>query len=209
MAINQTPPEKKVERVVKGDVIVRKKSSLAKIRDMFIAEDADKVGNYILADVLVPSIKRAIVDIIKSSADMIFGTKGSQQNNNGGTRYIYGGSASYVSYGSSQQSKQNKEPSRYDQFSKWDFSYVEFSKLDSAEDNKKDADTVVRTMCDIIEAYKRASVADLCELLGGIPYDYTAHDYGWTNLTSVVPIRIPGSNGYYLRFPKVSPIDKD
>ena len=87
MANAQKPPEKKVEQVVTG-VTIKKKSALAKIRDMFISEDADKVGNYILLDVLVPSIKRAIVDIIKSSADMIFGTKGSTST---GTKYTYGG----------------------------------------------------------------------------------------------------------------------
>ena len=86
MATTQKPPEKKVEKVVTGNVTIKKKSALVKIRDMFIAEDADKVGNYILMDVLVPSIKKAIVDIIKSSADMIFGTKGSQKS--GGTTRI-------------------------------------------------------------------------------------------------------------------------
>lgn len=206
MATAQKPPEKKVEKVVTGNVTIKKKSTFAKMRDMFIAEDADKVGNYILMDVLVPSIKRAIVDIIKSSADMIFGTKGSQKSS--GTTYTYGGIASHVSYGSiSQQNKQVREPT-YEQASKWDFSCVEFNWFDNAEDNKREADRVVSTMCDLIESYKSASVADLCEILGGLPYEYTAHDYGWTNLTSVVPIKIPGTNGYYLRFPKVVPVDK-
>ena len=86
---DKKPPEKKVEKVVNGNVTIKKKSALAKVRDMFIAEDADKVGNYILMDVIVPAVKRAIVDTIKSSADMIFGTKGSAPNS--GTKYTYGG----------------------------------------------------------------------------------------------------------------------
>ena len=97
MTTNQKPPEKKIEKVVTGNVTIKKKSALAKIRDMFIAEDADKVGSYILMDVLVPSIKKAIVDIIKSSADMIFGTKGSSKPS--GSTYTYGGTP-YVSYSS-------------------------------------------------------------------------------------------------------------
>ena len=58
MAEKNAPlPQKKVEKVVSGNVTVKKKSALAKMRDMFISEDADKVGGYILMDVLVPSIK--------------------------------------------------------------------------------------------------------------------------------------------------------
>lgn len=203
MATNQTPADKKIEKVTKGEVIIRKKSSFAKIRDMFISDDADKVGSYIVMDVLVPSIKRAIVDIIKSSADMIFGTKSTPSNT---TKYSYGGNASYISYGNSQKDKPQRDTNSY--YSPWDFSYVEFSRLEKAEDNKRDADEVITTMCDMISSYGNASVADLCEIIG-VPYEHTAYDYGWKNLVQVVPIKIPGTNGYYLRFPKATPIDKN
>ena len=40
--------KKDVKKVVKGKVNVKKKNDLAKVKDVFIAEDASKVKSYIL-----------------------------------------------------------------------------------------------------------------------------------------------------------------
>lgn len=188
MANAQKPPEKKVQQVVTG-VTIKKKSALAKIRDMFISEDADKVGNYILLDVLVPSIKRAIVDIIKSSADMIFGTKGSTST---GTKYTYGGTP-YVQYSSSNKKPETRDVSR----SQYEIGNFIFN-------SKDDADKIIDNLNDLIEAYGMASVADLCELVGA-PYEFVANKYGWKNLHDAISIRTP--DGYSLRLPKSMPLE--
>lgn len=191
MATNQKPPEKKLEKVVTGNVTIKKKSTLAKIRDMFIAEDADKVGNYILLDVLVPSVKKAIVDIIKSSADMIFGTKGSQKS--GGTTYTYGGTP-YVSYSSAQ--KQKPEPVNV--------SRSQYEVGDIIFENRADAEEVLSKLDELISVYGQASVADLCELVNA-PYEYVANKYGWKNIHDAVPIRV--ASGYSLRMPRSMPLE--
>lgn len=191
MATAQKPPEKKVEKVVTGNVTIKKKSTFAKMRDMFIAEDADKVGNYILMDVLVPSIKRAIVDIIKSSADMIFGTKGSQKSS--GTTYTYGGTP-YVSYSS--QSKSKPEPINV--------SRSQYEVGDIIFENRNDAEEVLNQLSELINVYGQASVADLCELVNA-PYEFVANKYGWKNIHDAVPIRV--ASGYSLRMPKSMPLE--
>ena len=188
MADNK-PSEKKVEQVVTG-VTLKKKSALSKIYDLFIAEDADKVGNYILLDVLVPSIKRAIVDIIKSSADMIFGTKGSSSS--GGTKYTYGGTP-YVQYSSSNKKPEPTNVAR----SQYEIGNFIFA-------SKDDADKVIDNLNDLIEAYGMASVADLCELVGA-PYEFVANKYGWKNLHDAISIRTP--DGYSLRLPRSMPLE--
>lgn len=188
MANEQKPSEKKVQQVVTG-VTIKKKSALAKIRDMFISEDADKVGNYILLDVLVPSIKRAIVDIIKSSADMIFGTKGSTST---GTKYTYGGTP-YVQYSSSNKKPETRDVSR----SQYEIGNFIFN-------SKDDADKIIDNLNDLIEVYGMASVADLCELVGA-PYEFVANKYGWKNLHDAISIRTP--DGYSLRLPKSMPLE--
>lgn len=201
---DKAPHEVRAKRTIQGEAVIKKKSTFAKIRDMFISEDADKVGDYILMDVIVPAVKRAIVDTIKSSADMIFGTKGSTSTS--GTKYIYGGNGPYVTYGSSSTKKQS-EPSvpNRDPF---DFGYIEFKKFDNTEANRADAELVVETMCDIIDSYKKAYVADLCDIIKA-PCEYTANYYGWTDLRDVAPIKIPGTTHFYLKFPKAIPLDKD
>lgn len=186
----QNPPEKKLEKVVTGKVEIKKKSALAKIRDTFIAEDADKVGNYILLDVLVPSIKKAIVDIIKSSADMIFGVKGSSSNS--GTKYTYGGTP-YVSYSSA-----NKKPEPIN------VSRSQYEVGDIIFENRSDAEEVLDKLGELISVYGQASVADLCELVNA-PYEYVANKYGWKNIHDAVPIRVP--NGYSLRLPRSMPLE--
>lgn len=190
MAKENTPlPQKKVEKVVSGNVTVKKKSVFAKMRDMFIAEDANKVGGYILMDVLVPSIKRAIVDIIKSSADMIFGTTGSKTSST--TKYSYGG-IPYVNY-----SSPNKKPEVPVARSQYEIGDINF-------ENRADAENVLSQMDDIIGTYGQVSVADLCDLVGA-PCDYAANKYGWKNLHDAVPIRT--AHGYSLRLPRSTPLD--
>lgn len=192
MAKENTPrdlPQKKVEKVVSGNVTVKKKSALSKMRDMFIAEDADKVGNYILMDVLVPSIKRAIVDIIKSSADMIFGTTGSKSVSS--TKYSYGG-IPYVNY-----SSPNRKPEIPAARSQYEIGDINF-------DNRADAEEVLSKMDELISVYGQASVADLCEMVD-VPYEYVANKYGWKNLHDAVPIRT--AHGYSLRLPRSMPLE--
>ena len=193
MAKGNTPnlPKKKIEPVVSADdVKVKKKTAFSKIRDAFISEDADKVGNFILMDVLVPNVKRSIVDIIKSSADMIFGTSGSSKNSSQ-TRYSYG-SIPYVSYSSA-----NKRPEISTARSQYEIGDIIF----------KDRDTALKVLTDledIIDAYGSANVSDLCELTSQ-PCEYTAHKYGWKDLHDAAPIMT--SDGWSLRLPKPKPLE--
>ena len=64
-------PEKKVEAVVSGGAKTRKKSEAKKLADTFISEDAGNVKNYILVDVLIPAIKKAVCDIVTNGIEMI------------------------------------------------------------------------------------------------------------------------------------------
>ena len=63
--------EKKVEKVVTGKVKTKKKSEVRKLADIFIPGDISNVKSYILMDVLVPAVKKAISDIVVDGIDMI------------------------------------------------------------------------------------------------------------------------------------------
>ncbi len=64
-------PEKHVEKVISGTVKPKKKSEMQKFADVFISEDVNNVKSYIVMDVLVPAIKKAISDIVTNGIDMI------------------------------------------------------------------------------------------------------------------------------------------
>ena len=59
---------KKLEKVVNGSVKVRKKSHL---KEALISEDASNIKSYIVIDVLIPAIKKAISDIVKNGIEML------------------------------------------------------------------------------------------------------------------------------------------
>ena len=61
--------EKKVEAITTATV--KKKGEMKKFTDIFISEDVGSVKSYILMDVLVPAIKKAISDIVTNGIDMI------------------------------------------------------------------------------------------------------------------------------------------
>lgn len=67
----QEQSEKKVEAVISGKAKTRKKGEMQKFADVFIAEDANNVKSYILLEVIVPAIKKAISDIVTTGIDMI------------------------------------------------------------------------------------------------------------------------------------------
>ena len=82
--------DKKIEKVVHGKVKTKPKSGARKLTDVFISEDAANVKSYIVMDVLVPAVKKAISDIVRDGIDMIlYGESRGRKSSS---------SSSYVSY---------------------------------------------------------------------------------------------------------------
>ena len=185
-------PEKRVGKVVQGTVKTRKKSEIRKFADVFIAEDASNVKSYILMDVLVPAVKKAISDIVTSGIDMIL-YGGSGRGNRTGTRMDR---VSYINYadrrpydrGTSSTSRP-REGFGYDDFV--------FATRPEAED-------VLAQMDALIEQYKMVRVTDLYDMVGKT-CDYTFERYGWTNLRTAEIKRV--SDGYVIKLPRALPID--
>ena len=93
-----------VQKVVTDKVKVKEKSLIKKFTDTFIAEDMNKVKNYIVQDVLIPAIKKAIDDIVANGIHMIlYPGSGRQSNSN-----IPGARVSYTNYSNTAFSSQHK-----------------------------------------------------------------------------------------------------
>jgi hypothetical protein len=66
-------PEKRATKVVRGPVKT-KKNEIRKFTDIFIAEDFGQVKEYIVHDVLIPSLKNAFYDVVVGGLKMsLFG----------------------------------------------------------------------------------------------------------------------------------------
>lgn len=182
--------EKKVEKVVTGAVKVKKKSDVRKFADVFISEDISNVKNYILMDVLVPALKKAVSDIVTNGIDMIlYGETGKSRRTT---------NASYVSY--------NRFSDRRDSVSTSGVrrATVGYSYDDITVDTRAEAEEVLSRMGDLIDMYGLVTVADLYDLVG-VTGNYTDNKYGWTNIRNAEPVRV--RDGYMLRLPRAMPID--
>lgn len=180
---------KKIEKVVSGNVKSRKKSEVQKFADVFISEDVSHVKSYILMDVLVPAIKKAVSDIITNGVDMIlYGESGHTKKSS---------TSSKVSYRSYYGRDNEKETS---QSRRGGFEYD-----DIILDSRGEAEEVLASMDEIIDTYGLVSIADLYDLVG-LTGKYTYAKYGWTNLSSASVIRAR-DGGYLLKLPKVLPLN--
>ena len=180
---------KKVEKVVHGRVRTKPKSGISKITDIFISEDAANVKSYIVMDVLVPAVKKAISDIVRDGIDMIL---------YGESRGRKSGSASgYVSY---------RDYSRSDDRDRFrdSRSRSSYAHDDIVLDSRGEAEEVLTRMDELIDTYGNVSVADLYDLVGKSS-EYTDNKYGWTNIRNAEPIRV--RDGYMLKLPKALPIN--
>lgn len=186
MENNHEPlPERRAEKVVSGSVKQRKKSGLSKAGSIFMPGDVDSVKSYILMDVLVPSIKRAISDIVCNGINMLLGEPNRGKNGSPAGRVAY---RQYYR----QDDRDYNRPRAQAQYS---YDDIEF-------DNRGDAEEVLYRMEELLDRFDVVSVADLFDL-AGVSSNYTDNKYGWTDLRSARVERVSGG-GYIIRLPRAT-----
>ena len=185
-ALTKNEPTKKVVKPI-AKATTKKKNKLA---ETFISEDASNIKSYILMDVLVPAIKKAVIDIVTDGISMLFYGDTSHGNRRSST------TASYVSY--------NRYSDRDRRDDRTSYGRSRYSYDDIILQSRGEAEEVLDRMSEMIDTYGIVSVADMYDLVG-IATNYTDNKYGWTNLRNAEPIRV--SNGYMLKLPKAGPID--
>ena len=179
-------PEKKVEKIVKGTVKSKKKNGIDRLKDNFISEDAANIKTYVVMDVLIPAVKKAICDIVKNGVDMILYGESGRSNRR---------PSEYVSY--DRRYLDRGDP----RFYKADRARIGYSYDDIILETRGEAEDVLARMDELIEIYGMVSVADLYDLVG-ISGNYTDNKYGWTNIRNAEPVHV--RDGYMLRLPKVT-----
>lgn len=184
------PPEQKpkLEKVVSGKAKTKKKTESRKFIEAFIKDDLGNIGSYIMGDVIIPSIKRTILDSVKALLGDIGGSKSTT-------------TASKVSYRSyyddrdvGRRTPYNAVPAR-----------AGFEYDDILFDTRGDAEMVLEAMCDIVTSqYGIVSVGDLYDLANISNDNYTINKYGWTDLKDarIVATR----DGYMIKLPRALPL---
>ena len=179
--------ERKIEKVIAGTATTKKKSEISKFASVFISEDVKNVKDYLIMDVLVPTIKKTIL----STIDMIL---------NGGTptytsgRSVGGSKISYGRFYDNPGSRRVNEPVR----SRFDYDELCFQ-------TRGDAEAVLDEMHNTIERYGFVTVAAMYDMADVSAPPYTSNNFGWTSVRSADVIRT--NDGYVIKPPKALPID--
>ncbi len=188
------PEEKKVEKVVKGNVKVKKKGELYKIASSIVCDEVSSIKEYIIYDVIIPAIRDTISDVIIGSVNMLFHGDAKAGRKGKGTN------ASRVSYRSFYDDRRDRRDRDRD-----DRREVIQSYDDVALESKADAEEVLDRMEEMIDQYGVATVADLFEMVGQSGNGYTDRNYGWTSLRTATIFR-DRHGDYRFKLPRACPI---
>lgn len=163
---NAPEPPEEVKKIISGEVKTRKPPWYKRLARGLVADDAQSIGDYLMTEVVLPSIRNLIADTVRGSTErLLFGSsrprgrRGERESLR--TRYDLMG----------------EEPRRL-------MSRESRSRHDFAEitlDSRAEAIDVIDSLEERIERYGAASVADMYDMLG-VSGSYADRNYGWKSL---------------------------
>lgn len=195
-SLNLNESERLNRIVSAGEAEIRKPRLEKKFLNVFISEDADSVGEYLVWKVIVPAIQGMLRDAGHGIVDTVFGT-GGRGNTNYSGRY---------------EGRRNYERSSYG-YTDYSSNYYNGGYASSYRNNRRydsrDTEVVFRsrakadecrdTLDEIISRKGCASVNHLSELIG-VDYDKAGDEEGWYNIARS---RIRSTrDGYVLELPR-------
>ena len=188
----------KIEKVVVGEVITRKKPLGRRFAETFLGGNLRNASDYVLFEVLIPAAKDALADGFSQGAErFIFGEVRSTSRRGG---YRTAGQTAYhrISNANSAARDRREDP-RERRRARASHNFDEFILASRAE-----AVEVLDRLHLRIEKYDFATVLNLYEMLGE-EGEYTDNKWGWTDLSKADVIRV--SNGYLLDLPRPEPVN--
>ena len=193
--------EKKLEKVVVGEVIQRKPGLGRRFRETFGGGDAKSVGQYILFEVLVPALKDTFTDMVSQGVErMIYGEARSSSRRTGRSPSS-GSNLGHVSYNRYATPPWRREEPREERRPK---ARASNSIDDIVLATRVEADEVLSRMFDVLNQYNQVTVGDLYELVG-LEGTFTDQKWGWTDLRGAGAVRV--RNGYLLDLPRPEQLD--
>ena len=177
--------EKKTEKIISGKVVTKKKGTMEKIFNMIVPDTGKDLKDMIMEDIVVPTVKKVISDIVDS---ILFGKSGRNRSSDNKSRVSY---SNY--YNCSNRDRETKPTRSYS--NNYD---------DIILESRGEAELVIDRMREYIDSYGIVTVAELYEFIG-VTKDYTTRNYGWTNLDTARVNRV--REGYLLVLPQAMPIN--
>lgn len=184
---------KRVEKVIKGKVVKKKKTFFRKLTDTFLGEDVESVSSYLIQDILVPAAKNTLYEMVTGGSWMFLfrGDPRGPVRRDEKRSYVRYDRASYQD-----DRRERREPSHQNR-TRHNFDDVILS-------SRADAYDVLDHLVTLVEEYDMASVADFYGMVG-MEESYTDRRYGWTNLHNARVVQV--REGWLIDLPRPMPLD--
>lgn len=203
--IDKPKAKPKQEAIVKeGSVSVKKQSAWRRAKHRIFEKEGAEIRDYVVNDVLIPSIKDTISNIVSNGIDiLLYGEArhiGQRRTSifNGGSRY-----GNYVSYNSISTGKSNLTGSRSSMVGNTSLR-SNLSLDDFIFQTRGEANDVLDRLSTILIDYGVVTVADLYDLCG-LRTPYTYNNYAWRDL-STAGVSLT-KDGYLLNLPTPQALD--
>lgn len=166
---NSDRAKEKKEIVPIAKARVKRESTARKVVGEIIREDARSVGETVLWDVIIPTVKNLISDTVTRGIEsMLYGGDSRPRSRNSYSDYSgYSRPKGSRDRPAERRSARQAEPERNE---------IIF-------DSRSDANDVIDRMSDLIDQYGQASLADLNALIGASS-NFIDDNWGWTDMSS-------------------------
>lgn len=177
-----------------------------RIANSFKGDDSRTVGEYVLFDIIIPSLKEMVVDAGKDALERVFlgtSTPRSSRSRSGGSSYSYGGNR--TPYGERYRggnARRRATRDSEDEYESRGRRPRDFQNFDSVVlESRGDAERLRDSLLAALDEYKQFSVGDLFDY-AEISTDYPDRGWGWTQNEIIdIPIRRLRSDRYILELP--------
>jgi hypothetical protein len=199
-----TPPAEKkpeIKPIVSGKVIEKKPSLFKRLGEAFTGDDTQTVGQYLMFDVVVPTVKALVLDLVNQGLERKFYGDGRSSsstrragyattyNRPSGTAYPGKPMTSAGSNGRREMSERARAAHDFDEI---------------ILKEKGEGEIVLDTMQEYINDAGLVTVGTLLSLVGITPA-FTDEKYGWYELGSSRTVRV--REGYLLQMPRPVQLD--
>lgn len=179
--------ERRFEKVIEGTATVVKKTG-----KRFLSDDASNVGSYVFEDVVLPTVKKFLYDIMVKAAKILwYGRNGPADSYNKNVV-----PASRVSYSDPSINPIRNKQESVEKLSGYFFQNLLFSERTQAEN-------VLFAMDEALAMYGKVSVRDFYDFAGKTG-SYTDMNYGWKSLDTAKIVEV--TEGFMIQLPKVKPL---
>lgn len=191
---------KEIKPVAEGKVSKKKQSTAKRFRESLGLEETRTVGDYLVWDVLIPAFKETVADVVKKGIDVfLYGGAGPSRSSRSAnrSRVSYDG---YYNRGGSRDYREARVESRRR------YGIRPGSDIrDFVFDDRRDAETILSEMCEIIDTYGFVKLSDFYSAVGESERNFTDHGYGWDALGSASVERV--RDGWVLDLPRPIPLN--